>query len=45
MAEQWIIRVEGKEYGPVDLAMLQEWKADGRVLPNNPARRENVDLW
>ena len=45
MAEQWIIRVEGKEYGPADLATLHEWKADGRVLPANPARREDVDLW
>src|SRR5207302_9838282 len=45
MAEQWIIRVEGKEYGPADLATLHEWKADGRVLPNNPARPIDVDLW
>src|SRR6266853_1885700 len=43
MAEQWIIRVQGKEYGPADLATLHEWKADGRVLPNNPARRVDVD--
>src|SRR5438105_7164053 len=45
MAEHWIIRVEGKEYGPVDLATLHEWKADGRVLPSNAARRDDVDLW
>src|SRR5207248_6337920 len=45
MAEQWIIRVEGKEYGPVDLATLHEWKADGRVLPSNAVRRVDVDLW
>ena len=43
MPEQWIIRVEGKEYGPADLATLREWKSDGRVLPTNPARRVNVD--
>src|ERR1700731_1986141 len=43
MTEQWIIRVEGKEYGPADLAPLSEWKADGRVLPENPARRVDVD--
>src|SRR6266852_8612711 len=43
MAEQWIIRVGGKEYGPADLATLREWKTDGRVLPTNPARRVNVD--
>src|SRR3984893_3496835 len=45
MAEQWILRVEGKDYGPADLATLRDWKADGRVLPTNPARREDVDLW
>src|SRR5881396_971625 len=43
MAEQWIIRVEGKEYGPADVATLHEWKADGRVLPSNAARRVDVD--
>jgi len=45
MAEQWIIRVQGKDYGPADLATLHEWKADGRVLPANPARRIDVDAW
>ncbi len=45
MAEQWIIRVQGKDYGPADLATLHEWKADGRVLPTNPARRIDVDAW
>ena len=43
MAEQWIIRVQGKEYGPADLATLREWKADGRVLPANPARQADVE--
>jgi len=45
MPEQWIIQVQGKEYGPADLATLREWKADGRVLPANPARRQDVDFW
>jgi hypothetical protein len=46
MAEQWFIRVEGKEYGPADLSTLREWKSEGRVLPTNEARRaEDVDLW
>src|SRR5882762_5965391 len=43
MAEQWIIQVQGKEYGPADLATLREWKADGRVLPANPARQADVN--
>ena len=45
MAEQWMIRVEGKEYGPADLETLQEWKSDGRVLPTNPARRTDLQYW
>src|SRR5438477_202910 len=43
MPEQWIIRVQGKEYGPADLDTLRDWKADGRVLPANPARPVDVD--
>jgi hypothetical protein len=45
MADQWIIRVLGRDYGPADLSTLREWKADGRVLATNPARRTDVDLW
>src|SRR5256885_4121202 len=43
MPEQWIIRVQGKEYGPADLDTLREWKTDGRVLPANPARPADAD--
>jgi len=45
MSEQWIVRVHGKEYGPANLDTLREWKAEGRLLPANDARRANVDLW
>jgi len=47
MAEQWIIRVAGEEYGPADLETLREWKTEGRLLPVNEARRTDadVDLW
>jgi hypothetical protein len=45
MADEWIIRVDGKEYGPVDLTTLREWKAEGRVLAVNDARQENVTSW
>jgi len=45
MAERWIIRVQGKDYGPADLVTLREWKADGRILPTNPARVANSDNW
>ena len=45
MADQWIIRVQGREYGPVDVETLREWKTEGRVLPGNEARPVDSDLW
>src|SRR5262245_11734866 len=45
VTEEWIVRVEGREYGPANIETLQEWKAEGRLLPANEARRANVDLW
>ena len=45
MAQQWIIRVQGKEYGPVDVETLREWKTEGRLLPGNEARQADSDLW
>jgi hypothetical protein len=45
MAQQWIIRVQGREYGPADIETLREWKTEGRLLPGNEARREESDLW
>jgi hypothetical protein len=43
MAAQWIIRVQGKEYGPANIETLREWKTEGRLLPENEARRLDVD--
>src|SRR6266478_2642065 len=45
MAEEWIVRVQGKEYGPVDVETLVEWRDEGRVLSSNQARRADADLW
>jgi hypothetical protein len=45
MTEEWIVRVQDREYGPADIETLREWKADGRLLPANEARRINVDFW
>jgi len=45
MAEEWIVRVQGKEYGPADIETLREWRDEGRLLPPNQARRADVDLW
>jgi hypothetical protein len=43
MTEEWIVRVQGKEYGPVDIDTLREWKREGRLLPENEARAANAD--
>jgi hypothetical protein len=45
MSEEWIVRVQGTEYGPANIETLREWKAEGRLLPANEARRINVNLW
>ena len=45
MSEEWIVRVQGTEYGPANIETLREWKAEGRLLPANEARRVNVNLW
>jgi hypothetical protein len=45
VTEEWIVRVDGKEYGPANIDTLREWKAEGRVLPANEARRADADLW
>src|SRR6266403_5406286 len=45
MPEEWIVRVQGTEYGPANIETLREWKAEGRLLPGNEARRADVDLW
>jgi len=43
MAEEWIVRVQGKEYGPADIDTLREWKKEGRLLPENEARITSAD--
>ena len=45
MPEQWFVRVEGKEYGPVDLDTLLEWKGEGRLIATNEVRRGLNDEW
>ena len=45
MAEEWIIKVLGKEYGPVDLETLREWRQEGRLLPENEVRPSDRDEW
>jgi hypothetical protein len=43
--DEWIVRVQGTEYGPANIETLREWKAEGRLLPSNEARRANLDRW
>jgi hypothetical protein len=45
VTEEWILRVDGREYGPANIDTLREWKAEGRVLPANDARRADAELW
>jgi len=45
VTEEWILRVDGREYGPANIETLREWKAEGRVLPANEARRADTELW
>ncbi len=45
MPDEWFVRVEGKEYGPVDLETLLEWKAEGRLIPQNEVRAEADERW
>ena len=45
VTEEWIVRVQGREYGPANMETLREWKAEGRLLSANEARRTDVDLW
>src|SRR5712691_3432473 len=45
MPEEWIVRVHGKEYGPVDLDELRAWKEEGRLIRENFVREEGSKQW
>src|SRR5262249_35258385 len=45
MTEEWIVRVQGREYGPADIDTLREWQREGRLLPENEARNAGTELW
>jgi len=40
-----MVRVEGREYGPVDLETLREWKNEGRLIRTNELRRVEDERW
>lgn len=45
MIEDWFVRVEGKEFGPVDLETLLEWRSEGRLIAANEVRKEHDGQW
>ncbi len=45
MSDQWIVRVEGKEYGPVDADELCAWREDGRLIRSNEVRAAGDERW
>ena len=45
MAEEWIVRVQGREYGPVDLEELRAWRQDGRLIRENEVREAGSEKW
>ena len=45
MADQWIVRVQEREYGPVDLDELREWKREGRLIRENEIREPGSERW
>ncbi len=45
MPEEWIVRVAGTEYGPVDLEQLREWKQEGRLIRENELREPGNERW
>jgi hypothetical protein len=44
-SDAWIVRVLGKEYGPVDLDELREWKREGRLIRENEIREPESEQW
>jgi len=45
MDEDWIVRVDGREYGPVKSDTLREWRLEGRLIPTNEIRRVGDEHW
>jgi len=45
VGDEWIVRVEGKEYGPVETEELCEWRREGRLIPANEVRRVGEERW
>src|SRR5437879_10946800 len=44
MTDEWIVRVQGKEYGPVDIDTMRPWKMEGRLRTTDAGRAVAVAL-
>ena len=42
---EYIVKVNGKEYGPITEDVLREWVEDGRVLSNTQVRSSMMMVW
>jgi hypothetical protein len=45
MTGQWIVRVQDREYGPVGVEELREWKREGRLIRENEVREPDSERW
>ena len=45
MPDEWMVRVQGKEYGPVDLEEMRAWKEEGRLIRENEVREPGSERW
>jgi hypothetical protein len=45
MADQWFVRVNDREYGPVELSTMHEWQREGRLIAQNEVRRGASADW
>jgi hypothetical protein len=45
MSDEWLVRVHGKEYGPVDVDELRDWRREGRLIRENELRRVGEERW
>lgn len=43
--DAWMVRVADREYGPVGLEELHEWKREGRLIRENEVREPGSERW
>ena len=45
MTDQYTVRMGEQDYGPVDLALLKTWRAEGRLLPESLVWKHGSPGW